>query len=99
MKFDCQNGKHKSQVCMGQSQLLYKKIGKKDVKKRRKNKKAAKIKKDAKIKKTRIKKKMQKRKTPYKGKQEMINPLKRWTKCLTQDHEAAIHNGSLKLIS
>ena len=33
MKFNCQNGKHKSRVPLGPSELLHKKIGKKDVKK------------------------------------------------------------------
>ena len=33
MKIDCQNGKHKSEVRPGLSELLHKIIGKKDVKK------------------------------------------------------------------
>ena len=39
IKFDCQNGNHKSRACLGPSELFHKIIGKKDVKKRCKNKK------------------------------------------------------------
>ena len=44
MKLDCQNGKHKSQVRPGPSELLHKIIGKNDVEKRRKYKKDAEMK-------------------------------------------------------
>ena len=39
MKLDCQNGKHKSRVGMGPSELLHTIIGKNDVKKKDANKK------------------------------------------------------------